>query len=533
MRSLKILKNRKLRLGWMAALAMILALAAPAVALAHPLGNFTINHYAGLQVTRDSVAIDFVLDMAEIPAFQEISTFDANGNGQPDPGETAAYTPAKCDWIRSQLELRIEDQPAAIKLDSSAIDFPPGAGGLPTLRLTCAFQAPMAQAADAVNISFKDNSYSDRLGWREIVVTGQGTALAGNIAATSVSNRLTAYPKDMLTSPLDQREAAFKFDRSAASSQISNPASQTPASDPAASNRNDAFTQLITLQDVGPLTLLFALAVSFIWGALHAMSPGHGKTVVAAYLVGTRGTSRHAILLGLTVTLTHTLGVFALGFITLFASNYILPEQLYPWLSLASGLLVLGIGFILLLTRFRAARSGHWLRPDVSRYIEMNDARHDQAEHFHDDHHAEHFHDHHHGEHDHHHDDHGHTHPHDHSHTHNPLDEHNRISMRSLLAMGISGGLIPCPTALVVLLSAIALGRVGFGLMLIVSFSAGLAAVLMAVGLLFVHGRRLFDRLPLENKLLRWLPLTGAGLVIVTGVIMTIQAIGSVGRLSL
>src|SRR5512135_800013 len=349
---------------------LMIAMVVVPVAAANPLGNFTINHYAGLQVTRDSVAIDFVLDMAEIPSFQEISTFDANGNGQPDPGETASYTPAKCDWIRSQLELRINDQPAAIKLDSSAIDFPPGAGGLPTLRLTCAFLAPIAQVTDSVNIYFKDNSYSDRLGWREIVVTGQGAALAGNIASTSVSNRLTAYPKDMLTSPLDQREAAFKFDRSAASSQISNPASQTPASDSAASNRNDAFTQLITLQDVGPLTLLFALVVSFIWGALHAMSPGHGKTVVAAYLVGTRGTSRHAILLGLTVTLTHTLGVFALGFITLFASNYILPEQLYPWLSLASGLLVLGIGFILLLTRFRAARSGRWLRPDVSRYIE-------------------------------------------------------------------------------------------------------------------------------------------------------------------
>src|SRR3989304_3762810 len=134
------------------------------------------------------------------------------------------------------------------------------------------------------------------------------------------------------------------------------PTSQLANQSPA--NRNDAFTQLITLQEVGPLTLLFAIVVSFVWGALHAMSPGHGKTVVAAYLVGTRGTSRHALVLGLTVTLTHTLGVFALGLVTLFASNYILPEQLFPWLSLASGVLVLGIGLTLLITRYRAVRRG-------------------------------------------------------------------------------------------------------------------------------------------------------------------------------
>ena len=535
-------------------LALVLALALPGIAWAHPLGNFTINHYAGLRVSRDAVTIDYVLDMAEIPAFQEISLFDANGNNQPDAGETAPYHPAQCEAIRSNLDLRIDGRPVSIMLESSAIEFPSGAGGLLTLRLTCAFRASIVLTDETVGLEFKDNSYADRLGWREIVVTSDGVSVQGNFSSTSVSNRLTAYPNDLLSSPLDQSEIAFDFSLAAVPGQPPTSNLQAPTSNlqpptsnfqSATSNRNDAFTQLITLQDLTPLTLLFALGVSFVWGALHAMSPGHGKTIVAAYLVGTRGTPRHAVVLGLTVTITHTIGVFALGAVTLFASNYILPEQLYPWLSLASGLLVVGIGLTLLVTRYRAARSGRSLIPHLHAHAEHDPAHHphhDQG-HVHDHQHDDHVHDHHHDHdhaHDHEHGDHDHDHhpadhAHDHSlhgHTHDPYDANGRITLRSLLALGISGGLIPCPTALVVLLSAIALGRVGFGLMLIVAFSVGLAAVLMAIGLLFVQGRRLFDRIPVENRWLRLLPLAGAFLVIVTGVVMTAQAIASVGRLS-
>ncbi len=502
-------------------LAFMLALAMPAIALAHPLGNFTINHYAGLRVSRQALAIDYVLDMAEIPAFQEIAAFDANANGWPDPGETAAYHPTQCESIRSQLELRVGGQPAATALESSAIEFPPGAGGLPTLRLTCAFRAPLALSGEPIRLEFRDNSYADRLGWREIVVTGDGVALQGDFATLSVSNRLTAYPNDMLSSPLDQREVAFTVTPATVLSQPSGRLADQPISplpNPSAS-RDDVFTRLIALPSVDALTLLFALVVSFAWGAMHALSPGHGKAMVAAYLVGARGTTRHALVLGLTVTLTHTAGVFALGLTTLFASRYVLPEQLYPWLSLASGLLVLGIGLTLMVTRYRAARSGRRLIP-----IEVTSGA--RARHHHDHDHA-HSHDHDHG-------DHGHDHAHDrhHGHAHDPAGADGRISMRSLLALGISGGLIPCPTALVVLLSAIALGRVGFGLLLIVAFSAGLAVVLMGIGLLLVHGRRLLDRLPVESRALRLAPLAGAFLVILTGVVMTAQAIASVGRLS-
>ncbi len=493
------------------------------IALAHPLGNFTINHYAGLHVTRDAVTIDYVLDMAEIPAFQEIAGLDANGNGQAEVDETAGYHPSQCDAIRSDLDLRMNGQPVAIALDSSAIEFPAGAGGLPTLRLTCAFRAAIAPVGETVRLEFADNSYAERLGWREIVVTSEGVSLEGNFASSSVSNRLTTYPDDLLSSPLDQRRITFNFTLAAASGESAS-SLQSPISNlqSPTSNRDDVFTRLITLPDLNPGTLVFALLVSFAWGAMHAMSPGHGKGMVAAYLVGARGTPKHAVLLGLTVTATHTLGVFVLGLVVLFASNYVLPEQLYPWLSLASGVLVIGIGVSLAVVRIRAIRSGRGLMA------------HTHADHVHDHHDHDHDHEHEHFGHAH---DRGYAHAHDHRHevarhTHSPSDESGRITMRSLLAMGISGGLIPCPTALVVLLSAVALGRVVFGMTLIVIFSAGLAAVLVGIGLLLVSGRRLLDRLPVNNRALHLIPLAGACLVIVTGIVMTAQAISNAGALS-
>ena len=485
-------------------------------ALAHPLGNFTINHYAGLHLTRDTLAIDYVLDMAEIPAFQELSAYDTNGNSRPDAGEFAGYASAQCEAIGSELTASLDGRATALALTSSSVEFPAGAGGLLTLRLTCAFSAPIALDGEKTRLDFKDHSYADRLGWREIVVTADGVSLQGEFASTSVSLRLTAYPDDMLSSPLDQRAVSIELTPGGAGAPDGGRSltALRAAANPAAA-RGDAFTQLITLQSLTPLTILFALGASFVWGAMHAMSPGHGKTMVAAYLVGAKGTPKHAVMLGSTVTITHTLGVFALGAVTLFASNYILPEQLYPYLSLASGVLVLGIGLTLFITRFRFARSGKPLIPRMS--------SHDHHDHDHDHpHEHDHSHDHRH--------DHAHVHDPHHEpggHTHDPSDANGRITLRSLLALGISGGLIPCPTALVVLLSAIALGRTAFGMLLIVSFSAGLAAVLMAIGLLFVQGRRVFDRIPAESRMVRLLPLTGAALVIITGVVMTAQAIAN------
>lgn len=258
----------------------------------------------------------------------------------------------------------------------------------------------------------------------------------------------------------------------------------------------------------------------FAWGAVHSMSPGHGKTLVAAYLVGERATPRHAIFLAMTTTITHTLGVFALGLITLFAARYILPEQLYPWLSLLSGSMVIAIGVSLLWQRWRgyvASKRGHH-------------KHHSHKHHGHDHHgHDHHGHTHHgHTHHDHHHShDHQGSHSHGgHEHTHLPATNGEPITWRSLLFLGLSAGLVPCPAALVLLLGAIALGNPLSGLILVLVFSLGLSVVLTALGLLLVYAKQMFAHLPVTQAAwTRWLPVASAFGIVVIGIGISTQSL--------
>jgi ABC-type nickel/cobalt efflux system permease component RcnA len=472
-----------------ASLTAVLLLAMPLSAWAHPLGNFTINHYAGLHLTPTTLAVDYVLDMAEIPAFQEIARLDANKDGQPQPAEFEPYPPQACEAIRPALDVRVNGRLTALALTASGVEFPPGAGGLFTLRLTCAFSAPISTAAQDVQLSFSDNTYAERLGWREIVVTSADVSVAGDFATTSLSRRLTAYPDDLLSNPLDQRQVTLTLNPTAgAEAQSSARAGTTPAA--AGSNRSDAFTQLITLEKLDFPTVAIALAIAMVWGAMHALTPGHGKTIVGAYLVGSRGTARHALYLGLTTTITHTAGVLALGLVTLFASRYVVPEQLYPWLSFLSGALIVGLGLNLLVSRLRSGASRH---P---------------------------------GHHDH---DHQH---HDHSHL-PPGADGAPVNWRSLLALGVSGGLLPCPSALVVMLSAIALDKIAFGLVLVMAFSLGLAGVLTGLGVMMVYAGRWFSRFPAESRAVRLLPAVSALFITVAGMGLTVQALAQLGWIRL
>lgn len=542
------MQNRIWRRAITVIITLCLSLTLPTAVFAHPLGNFTINHYAGLNVSRESVTIDYVLDMAEIPAFQEIASFDSNGNGQPDAAETVLYHPAKCESLGSDLDLSINNQPATLTLSSSSIEFPPGAGGLPTLRLTCTFTTSLT--GETTNISFRDNAYAERLGWREIVVTSDGVDLQGEFSSTSTSQRLTIYPKDMLTSPLDQREISFDVDLNS----VSVPSQASPQQNSTGNYaRQDAFTQLITLEKFTLPTILLALAISFVWGAMHAMTPGHGKTIVGAYLVGSRGTIKHALYLGLTTTITHTLGVFALGLVTLLAAQYIVPEKLYPWMSLFSGLFVVGIGLSLFFQRFKSSGVGGLiskLRPTLSSLQPayapaLQTTKADGSEHKHrfvlastHDHAHPHI-GHHHHEHDEHEHDHVHPHGHDHHHEHDGHHRHGtgghshtppeEITWRSLLVLGVSGGLIPCPSALVVMLGAIALNRIGIGLILVLAFSLGLAGALTAIGMLFIYAGRLFERFPSQVRVLQFLPVLSALFVSAIGVAISIKALVEIG----
>lgn len=465
------------------------------VADAHPLGNFTINHYAGLQVARDELGIDYVLDMAEIPAFQEMNRLDTNHNHKTEPVETVNYPAEKCSEVSSSLNLRLNQQPLALALARSAVEFPPGVGGLATLRLTCDFRASIASVGVNQSVEFEDKSYSQRLGWREITVAAD-IPIQGSFTSSSLSKRLTDYPNDLLSSPLNQRQISFELNPSPDLNQqaVPHPPQSSSSLDNALTGRsNDIFTGLITQEDRNLPTILIALAIAFVWGGLHALSPGHGKTVVGAYLIGARSKAQHALFLGLTVTITHTAGIFALGLVALSTSQFILTEQVYPWLSVFSGVLVTGIGLNLLINRLPGTGIlPSWAFPQGHSHSHEAIPRH------------------HHG----------------HNHSHLPPGANGSpMTWSSLLALGISGGLLPCPSALVVLLSAIALGRIGFGLALVCAFSLGLAGVLTGIGLLLVYAKELFERLPIQLPRISMLPAISALFMTLIGLGITTQAL--------
>ena len=443
------------------ALAASLVTAPPAGA--HPLGNFTINRYAGIEVAGRNVYVRYALDVAEIPTYQLGGELRRPGY----PARLADKLVLTLDGIRSPLEV----------VDSK-VTLRPGAGGLKTLRLDVVYRATVASGTA---LAFEDRSFADRIGWREVILTARDGASAegSDVPTTSASDALRAYPSDLLRSPLDVSSAEAIVALGPADA-------PAPTIDDieAPAHVGGGFESLIERGDLSISALLLALAIAAFWGAAHALTPGHGKAMVAAYLVGTKGRPRDAFLLGGTVTITHTAGVFALGFVTLGLSAFIVPEQLYPWLTLVSGVLVVVVGASVLRQRLRSR-----------------------------------------GDHDHH--QHDHHHHHDHAHTHQRHHD-DELTSKGILGVGIAAGLLPCPSALVVLLSAIALQRIGLGLALIVAFSLGLAATITAIGLVAVLARRTFGRLSLEGRLVRTLPAVSAGLILAVGLLITARAIPGV-----
>lgn len=536
-------------------------LCAPAAGHAHPMGNFSISHYAAIRVLATSIEVRYVLDLAEIPTFQEIQ--DSGIVAEAGHASVGPYLARKAETLGSGLVLELNGRRLTLERGAREILFTPGAGDLPTMKLGIVYRAALdARALQPQNhLVYRDGNYPERAGWKEVIAdTGPRVAvLEASVPERDRSRALADYPTDLLNSPPQDLAAAITFTvaplppiRAAAgpfapppgnrerqalesvplpppaapASPAVAPASLAvaPVETPPSSERplrlepnsratpRDAFTALIATPEISASILVFAALLAAALGAFHALEPGHGKTVVAAYLVGSRGTARHALILGLIVTASHTAGVYLLGGVTLYASRYIVPERLYPWLGAVSGLIIAALGFALFLRRY-AGRDEH----------------HGHAHHGHD-----HAHDHAPGHHHHGHP-HGHEHVHDHGHDHG--DHHHlpagqTVSLRQLFALGITGGIVPCPAALVVLLSAVALRRVGFGLFLIAAFSVGLAAVLIAIGLLMVYARRLMARFQGEGRVVtRWLPLTSSAVMTVLGLAIAGQALMAAGIL--
>jgi nickel/cobalt exporter len=522
-----------------AALLFVFLLVTSSKVTAHPLGNFSISHYSAIRVGKEAIELRYIIDMAEIPTFQETQEngFTAKAG---DPS-AEAYLMRKSDLLRDGLILDVNGQRLPLRAESREMIFPPGAGGLPTMKIGLLYKAKLND--DSKNrehlLIYRDGNFLDRAGWKEtIAVAAPGAEiLNSSVPEADRSSQLNNYPADLLNSPPQVLDAKVAFTTapippSVASTDASRsyvgaagkgipahkppmnsdaPHSHLPRSDKSdgmqlranqqATPRN-SFTELMATKQLDTGMVLIAFAVAVGLGAFHALEPGHGKTLVAAYLVGSRGTMKHAFLLGLIVTAAHTAGVYLLGGVTLYASQYIVPERLYPWLGVVSGVLIAGLGTVLL----------------VRRYLGKDG--------FSSHHHHRHA-DHSHGLHRHHH------HHHDHGHTHNHHDFNRQVSLRELLTLGISGGIVPCPAALVVLLSAVSMQRIGFGLLLIVAFSVGLAAVLITIGLLMVSARQFMSRFQVNGRLTTWwLPLTSSAFILVFGVALTVEALQTAGILS-
>jgi ABC-type nickel/cobalt efflux system permease component RcnA len=409
--------------------------------------------------------------------------------------ERAVYLKSKTSELLSRLTLLVDDQRVALQPVAENLRLSAGAGGLETLQIILDLEAPLPPLGARRTMVFRDQNYATRAGWKEIVALGgPGVRLRDtSVPAVDRSRELTDYPPDII--PPQVSEAHFTIvPTSAPVGPLETGTIRDSPNISAATTPRDAFTQAIAPAELGPGIILTGLLIAFVFGALHALSPGHGKAMVAAYLAGSRGTARDAAFLGVVVTITHTLGVFLLGLVALVASQYIVPEKLFPILSGLSGAAVCSVGVWLLYRRVRRILRNYQRQQLVPTAVPQP----------------------------------GHARigPHASPRAHHHHLPPGPVTPRTLLALGISGGLVPCPSALVVLLAAVALHRITYGMLLISAFSAGLASVLVAIGLLIVYARGWLDRLPRGGTLLRRLPLASSLAITVIGVVLVLRAFG-------
>lgn len=451
------------------------ALIAAVPATAHPLGNFTINHLVKVAADGGTLRVRYVLDMAEIPTFQVMRARDASG--VMSPAELRAWAGDEVASIAPALDISGDGRRLSLQPSTPMVTTRRGAGGLPTLYWVDDFRAAIARGTKS--ITFDDTTFPDRIGWKDVVVA----------PATEPTDELRHYPNAMLGSPRDLTAVEIAFTK--AGQRVTPLGSNTAAepSAPASALRMNALSDLLARGTSSLWVVILTLLAAVGLGALHAAEPGHGKTLLAVSLVGARATTKQAILLATGLTLAHTAGVLLLGGVLIVASNWIVPEAIYPWITLASGVTVVTLGAIAL-RRFILSRRG--------------------AQHQHRDH-----------DHNHHSHDHGHSHDHALPAGDAPLD------FRSVMLVAMGGNIAPCPAALVALLAALALHQIGFGLAVVVAFSIGLAAVLTGLGIALVRGAAWIAKRPQFATATRYAPLVSAVVISIIGVVMLGQGAAS------
>ncbi len=483
-------------------------LASPAEA--HPLGNFTRNTYVGFTISPGSITADHVLDLAEIPSYQERDSIDTDGNGSVSEEEADEWGKERCEVNATKIQANTDIGPVVWGLKNFSLTFPPGQGGLSLTRLECLYTASTS-GANSFDATVEIESGS---GWRELTAVGDGVILTSDVPSESSSKRLTQYPS---------YAAAFDYSTISATWVIGEPA---PTASPEATVSSEEavlesylpfgldssahnFTDLISEKDLTFWFVLLAIFISMFLGGLHALAPGHGKTMMAASLLSTNGRKRDAVILGTSVTVSHTAGVIIFA-VTLSIFSSFAAASAYPWLGFAGGILAIVVGIGLL----RQARRN-------LREKEVSDA-----------------------------------HPHLHSHSHEGEDSHHDVSplephvhdeeaiygaatttravpgYRRLIALGLAGGIVPSPSAIIVLLAGFALGRSWFALLLVLFYGIGMAIALCVTGLLLVHAGRFSQRVAAGENVhrhvkttFRFLPAVAAVIVILAGAWVAVRSI--------
>jgi nickel/cobalt exporter len=492
--------NNRLRV-WSIGIACALATTLPAAA--HPLGNFTINHLTKISAAGDRIDLRYVLDMAEIPTFALMRAHDANG--RMTQAQLDAWARDEAAAVSPQLELRLDGVRTGLAVAGARATTRPGAGGLPTLYFVADFHATMPRATRFV--AYADRTFEGRLGWKDVVVA----------PASEPTRELTAYPNALLGSPRSLTAASADRTPQGALRVRDGGATDAPkapsGSAPSAA-RSNQLSDMLARGTGNPLFVLLTLLVAVALGALHALEPGHGKTLLAVSLVGARATVRQAAILAGSLTVAHTAGVLLLGVAIILLKGYLIPEAIYPWITLVSGIVIAAIGARAVARQIIARQAFAHAHSHGHAHAHTHDHAHEHHPHEHGEHHQ-----------------HVHLHGADHTHAHDdeaharshaiPGDAPLRFGPTVWAAM--SGGVAPCPAALVVLFAAIAQNVVAYGIVVIVFFSFGLATTLTGLGVGVVRGASWLSARPRFERFVRFGPLVSAVVIALIGSVMVGQ----------
>lgn len=534
-------------------------------AAAHPMGNFAVCHFAAIRPFTEEIRIHYIIDMAEVPTYHELKKIDTNGDKQYTDSELSAYLEKHDELLVSGLDLEIDGERRPLDIRDSNLEIRDGLPGLKILWFEFSLSASVPEKQwPKRTVSYADNNFPDDMGWKEIRVFGspETVIIEKSELSPKTSDGLTNYPESLTGDPPLDLSVTFTYGPGSSDELYALDSGAAPDK----SEKQLGFSERVMKKfDIFPYleketlstrVVIVGIIFAFILGCFHALAPGHGKTLVAAYLVGTKGRPTDALTLGFIVTFTHVAAVLAIFVILLSFWDRLNTEHLYGWLAAASGVVIAGMGLWIIFRNYRGKYIPH-VHDEFGRHVSPEELKnrpelleHSSGHgphghtHSHDAHHNGHSHDHDHS-HDHHSHDHDHSHDHEYGHqrdtgeslsgAHTPPNDSDKsrkgVRFIDLLTLGVTGGIVPCPTAIIILFASIGLNRLAFGLILMISFSVGLAFVLIAIGLMIVYTRNFAEsRMKFEtSRVIGFLPYVSGALVALIGLGIFINGLRSAG----